>query len=197
MQEITERETELAAQVFSSGNLVQGQKEEDNLVQKEIVVSDLAKEEMSVEKLEAENTAMRASFTPLYTKIGQNFYEKTEGYEFAIAAAVKELAELDKKIHTNYLHILRLKGIRYCPNCERIVDDTTVFCGDCGTRIDPLEDVDEGSIRCSCCGAKNSSEKHFCIKCGQKLGEMIHCPHCGIQLPANARFCEECGTKII
>ena len=93
MQEITERETELAAQVFSSGNLVQGQKEEDNLVQKEIVVSDLAKEEMSVEKLEAENTAMRASFTPLYTKIGQNFYEKTEGYEFAITAAVKELAE--------------------------------------------------------------------------------------------------------
>lgn len=195
MQEITGKEAGLAVQEAALGDLAQ---EQNPAREQGAVGSDLAAgEEKSVGELEAENAEMRASFIPLYTKIGQNFYEKNEGYEFAIAETVKELAELDKKIHTNHLYILRLKGIRYCPNCERIVDDTTVFCGDCGTRIDPLEDVDEGSIRCSCCGAKNSKEKRFCIKCGQKLEEMIRCPHCGVKLPSDARFCEECGTKIL
>ena len=203
MQEITGKEAELSmtggecpAQDKGESKTAEcfAQEKGESLTAAECPAQD---ETVTIAALEAENADMKALFTPLYTKIGQNFYEKTEGYELVIATAVKELAELDEKIHKNYLHILRLKGIRYCPNCERIVDDATVFCGDCGTRIDPPEDVDEGSVRCVCCGAKNSRDKHFCIKCGQKLGETIRCPHCGIQLPADARFCEECGTKIV
>lgn len=152
--------------------------------------------------LEAENETLKSSFEPIYTEIGRNFYEKPEGYELVIAAAAEKLNEMNRKIHDNYLCTLRLKGIRYCPSCEAIVDDATVFCGDCGTRIDPVEAVDDESILCGCCGAKNDKKKSFCIKCGQKLvkpekGTVLHCPSCGMELPAGARFCEECGTKLV
>lgn len=154
-----------------------------------------------VAALEAENERLKASFEPLYTQIGRNFYEKPDGYELEITAAVQKLNEMNGRIHDNYLSTLRLRGIRYCPNCEKIVDDETVFCGDCGTRIDPPEEADEQSVLCGCCGAKNDREKHFCIKCGQRLGPQQavfrRCPSCGTQLPADARFCEECGTRII
>lgn len=151
--------------------------------------------------LEAENETLRESFEPVYTQIGRNFYEKPEGYELVIAAASEKLNEMNRRIHDNYLCTLRLKGIRYCPSCEAIVDDATVFCGDCGTRIDPVEAVDDESVLCGCCGAKNDRSKSFCIKCGQKLpaqkSEVLHCPSCGTELPADARFCEECGTRIV
>lgn len=152
-----------------------------------------------VAALEEENASLRASFEPLYMQIGKNFYEKPKGYELAITETVHKLAGMDDQIHRNYLRILRLKGIRYCPFCERIVDDVTVFCADCGTRIDPVEDVDESSTICPCCSAKNSRDNNFCIICGQKLKEQeeqIRCPNCGIHLPADARFCEECGAKL-
>ena len=149
--------------------------------------------------LEKENASLRASFEPLYAEIGRNFYEKPEGYELAITETVQKLVGMDDQIHRNYLRTLRLKGIRYCPFCERIVDSATVFCGDCGTRIDPVEHVDDNSLLCPCCSAKNSRENRFCTMCGQKLKgqeETVRCPNCGIQLPADARFCEECGTKL-
>lgn len=151
--------------------------------------------------LEAENEELKKSFAPLYTEIGRNFYEKPAGYELAITAAVEKLNKINDRIHDNYLAVLRLKGIHYCPNCENIVDDETVFCGDCGTRIDPVEEADDHTVLCGCCGALNDKNNHFCIKCGQGL-EMQRpvsrrCPSCGIQLPADARFCEECGTRLI
>ncbi len=151
--------------------------------------------------LEEESEKLKGSFGPLYTEIGRNFYEKPDGYELEIAAAVQKLNEMNGRIHENYLSTLRLKGIRYCPNCENIVDNETVFCGDCGTRIDPPEEADERSVLCGCCGAKNDKDKHFCIKCGQKLeaqkAVFLRCPSCGMSLPADARFCEECGTKLV
>ena len=98
--------------------------------------------------LEKENASLRASFEPLYAEIGRNFYEKPEGYELAITETVQKLVGMDDQIHRNYLRTLRLKGIRYCPFCERIVDSATIFCGDCGTRIDPVEDVDDNSLLC-------------------------------------------------
>ncbi len=151
--------------------------------------------------LEEESEKLKDSFGSLYTEIGRNFYEKPDGYELEIAAAVQKLNEMNGRIHENYLSTLRLKGIRYCPNCENIVDNETVFCGDCGTRIDPPEEADEQSVLCGCCGAKNDKDKHFCIKCGQKLvaqkAVFQRCPSCGMSLPADARFCEECGTKLV
>lgn len=153
-----------------------------------------------VAALETENEELKKSFTPLYTEIGRHFYEKEAGYELAITAAVEKLNGINDRIHDNYLATLRLKGIRYCPNCENIVDDETVFCGDCGTRIDPVGEADEQTVLCGCCGALNDKENHFCTKCGQRLEVQQtvskRCPSCGMQLPADARFCEECGTRL-
>lgn len=153
-----------------------------------------------VAELEAENESLKNSFEPLYTEIGRNFYEKQPGYELAITGAVEKLNQLNGRIHDNYLLTLRLRGIRYCPKCENIVDDDTVFCGECGTRIDPVGEVDEQSVLCGCCGAVNDRKNHFCIKCGQKLevpeDTFQRCPSCGTQLPMDAHFCEECGTKL-
>lgn len=153
-----------------------------------------------VAELEAENERLRASFEPLYTEIGRNFYEKQPGYELAITGAVEKLNQINGQIHDNYLSTLRLRGIRYCPECENIVDDETVFCGKCGTRIDPVGEVDGQSVLCGCCGAVNDRGNCFCIKCGQKLevpkDTFRICPSCGTQLPLDAHFCEECGAKL-
>ncbi len=148
-----------------------------------------------IEELEKENERLRASFDTYYIIIGKNYYEQTEGYEEAMNSAAKELAALEKQIDVNGKNILRLKGFRLCPNCEKIVEDNAVFCGECGTRMEPVPEPDEESLVCKLCGAKNPRGKKFCSICGQLLIE-ISCPECGTKLPVDALFCGECGTQL-
>ena len=156
-------------------------------------ISEQAREKIN--ELEKENENLRASFDTYYIIIGKNYYEQTPGYQDAMDSAVGELEALEKQIDVNGKNILRLKGFRLCPNCEKIVDDNAVFCGECGTRMEPVPEPDEESLVCKLCGAKNPRGKKFCSICGQSLIE-ISCPECGTKLPADALFCGECGTQL-
>lgn len=126
-----------------------------------------------IEALEKESKQIEEGFEAFYVVIGKNFYEKAEGCQAAIDEAVAKLDEGKEKIHQNYLQTLRLKGIKFCPNCETIIEDDSVFCGECGTRVEEVEQVDENSVLCGRCGAKNDKEKKFCGVCGQKLESIV------------------------
>lgn len=150
-------------------------------------MADLTAEAMQkIKELQEANSELTEALEPLYTLIGRNYYEKLENYEEEIARAVDRLDSMKQKIHENYLETLVLQGIRLCPNCESEVEQEAVFCGECGTRMEPVEEPDEESIICERCGAKNKKIKKFCIICGQRLdaitikleGGMI-CPSSG------------------
>lgn len=49
-------------------------------------------------------------------------------------------------------------------------------------------------MRCSKCGAENSSSKKFCGECGTQLTNL--CPRCRADNPAGKRFRGECGTAL-
>lgn len=123
--------------------------------------------------LQEANNVLTEAFEPLYTAIGRNYYEKPDGFEKEIAEAVEQLDSMKKQIHENYLETLALRGIRLCPNCGSEVEEGAIFCGECGTRMEPVEEADENSIICGRCGAKNDKHKKFCIICGQKLVDVI------------------------
>lgn len=44
---------------------------------------------------------------------------------------------------------------------------------------------------CAGCGAENSAQAHFCLKCGAEL--LAKCGNCKGELPSGARFCPACG----
>lgn len=119
--------------------------------------------------LEEENAQKKSEITPIYTQIGQLYYEKPEGYEEELTKKVKELDEKKERIHQNYLTCLELKGLCLCANCGSEVELDATFCGECGSRMKATEEPDENSKICGRCGAKNGKEKKFCTNCGQKL----------------------------
>lgn len=178
-----------------------------------------------IRELETDNRKLEACFEPLFMEIGRHYYEKSADYETGMQEAAAKLDALRQQVHVNEKNILRLKGFRLCPNCEAVVEDEAVFCGECGTRAVAVPEADEYSVICGRCGAKNKRERRFCGICGQKLEEKassaeqaqsgpasgepegmgipengqplaVICPHCGTRLPADAVFCGECGGKL-
>lgn len=53
----------------------------------------------------------------------------------------------------------------FCFNCGNKVEDNSVFCEHCGTK---LVDTPEGNI-CSVCGTQNDIKSEFCEECGNPL----------------------------
>ncbi|MDE7299303.1 MAG: zinc ribbon domain-containing protein [Lachnospiraceae bacterium] len=124
-----------------------------------------------IRELETDNRKLEACLEPLYMEIGRHYYEKTADYEAGMQEAAAKLDALRQQIHVNEKNILRLKGFRLCPNCECIVEEDAVFCGQCGTRAVAVPEADEDNVICERCGAKNKRDRKFCGICGQKLEE--------------------------
>lgn len=76
-----------------------------------------------------------------------------------------------------------------CPNCNKELEDGTLFCDECGTKIEAMPKMEAPSeaekkneaensapeaVFCSNCGTKTTTEFEFCPNCGAnvKTGEM-------------------------
>ena len=67
--------------------------------------------------------------------------------------------------------------MRRCPNCDALLNDKTVFCGNCGLKQEPL------------------NEK-ICSKCNKPMPiENNFCPHCGTSTTINSEVVEDTSTK--
>ena len=86
--------------------------------------------------------------------------------------------------------------MKECRNCKKQYDDSSMFCIECGSKLEPV--VVYASY-CPKCGAGQSADAIFCTNCGSKLVEEIKedkCPGCGRVAEEGTIFCPECGTKI-
>lgn len=113
---------------------------------------------------------------------------------------------------------------RQCPGCNENVAVNLAFCPKCGTDMNMPRTVkcvscgaqlQEGSLFCTICGAKQAAEEKHCSKCGRVLkpddvfcpgcGEKndneqaepqkLICPDCGRELEPDSKFCSKCGHK--
>lgn len=97
-----------------------------------------------------------------------------------------------------------------CPNCNNEIEEGSVFCSECGSKIVKKEEV----VFCGECGKKLTKGSSFCTECGAKVGteqkvvkeskktstkkkiDEFKCSKCGIELTKDSSFCTECGTKV-
>lgn len=84
--------------------------------------------------------------------------------------------------------------MKTCNICGAILEDGSLFCGECGSKqqvapttqtkcISCGNELEPGAKFCANCGAKQEEKKKFCAKCGAKLSP-------------EAKFCMECGTTV-
>lgn len=67
--------------------------------------------------------------------------------------------------------------MRRCPNCDALLRDQTVYCGNCGLK------------------QEKTNEKK-CNKCGNSIPlDSNFCPHCGISTTINSEVVEDTSTK--
>ena len=79
-----------------------------------------------------------------------------------------------------------------CPKCGFQNPQTTKFCGNCGTSLQPAT----GGVTCPKCGTPNAAGAKFCSNCGTKLQESVKCSKCGTESPSGTKFCPNCGNKL-
>lgn len=72
-----------------------------------------------------------------------------------------------------------------CFKCGENIPDDSVFCPDCGTRLD-------GKVKCKNCGYFNDKELEICARCGARVDGKEYCKNCGAVVDGN--FCAQCGV---
>ena len=73
-----------------------------------------------------------------------------------------------------------------CPKCKEIVEDNSLKCKKCGTRVASV---------CKKCGAVNPINAVECINCHEQLLKI--CTECGSANLPNSKFCRKCGVEFI
>jgi len=98
--------------------------------------------------------------------------------------------------------------VKKCTQCEALIEDDAVFCGECGARQDiaspAAPEVAAPAGKCRTCNAEIAPGSAFCPECGAKQespepdaasAAKVVCASCGASLSAEAAFCPECGAK--
>ena len=105
-----------------------------------------------------------------------------------------------------------------CSNCGAEIDDETVFCMNCGMKVEAVSSLQQTPFvpnRCPKCNAEINPNHAFCAVCGSKIGEFEDddelktiaisrskpepagfCPNCKCEITENSAFCMNCGTKL-
>ena len=79
-----------------------------------------------------------------------------------------------------------------CPNCGSQNTQGTKFCGNCGTKLGPIN-----KLKCPNCGMEMAATMKFCGNCGaQLIPEKIECPKCKTENLSTSKFCSNCGNKL-
>lgn len=109
-----------------------------------------------------------------YTNLGREYYD-LKGRE-----ALPELQELiemitksSQRIEELHKSISTIENIKTCPVCGQALNDGTLFCSGCGTKISQPEDSNSDIQKietkpCINCGCEISTDAVFCTKCGIK-----------------------------
>lgn len=117
-----------------------------------------------------------------YMQIGKEYVQK---YGEEPAEEFKELVDLlkesESKIKEYQENIKVLKGVTNCPECGAEVQNESLFCPKCGTKMPQVEVVAEEAEEteeavpkfCSKCGAAISAGSRFCVSCGNPVETIV------------------------
>lgn len=129
----------------------------------------------------ADITGMKSQIADEQKKI-EKYYQNLGKlyYDLKRDEPLPELQELVAMIKSSYYKIDEIdkaikviENTKTCPVCGTPLDDDTIFCVGCGTRIENQNaPVQNNAV----------PESKFCISCGSKI-------------PGAAAFCTKCGAK--
>ena len=95
-------------------------------------------------KLNAKINRLEVDIEEIQYKIGKLYYERyfdDENCEFG--TYIQKINEIADEIHACEEKLLNRKGLRTCPICNAQIPIDDVFCGKCGSRLEPLCDDSE------------------------------------------------------
>lgn len=94
---------------------------------------------------------------------------------------------------------------KYCQHCGAEVQDSSVFCENCGKNLTEAVVTEsrqplKGEKRCKTCGEIHDKKLKFCPNCGVNsrqfmAAKLTNCKGCGHSIAANAVKCPSCGKK--
>jgi predicted RNA-binding Zn-ribbon protein involved in translation (DUF1610 family) len=83
-----------------------------------------------------------------------------------------------------------------CPKCGFQNPQTSKFCNNCGTTMQPAAQAQAAAVKCPKCGTENPTTAKFCVNCGNAMQTTVKCPKCATEVPAGTKFCPNCGAKM-
>ncbi len=139
-------------------------------------VSDKAQNVAAQTKLKAQITAEENKLKGLYMDLGKACYENPEDESIEV---YKDSITAVKGVIAGYQSDLAaLKGQKICPNCGAIIPKNALFCGQCGTKCEVVEEAEPDEAEevkhvkvCPVCQAEVTDDMAFCEVCGAKLDD--------------------------
>lgn len=133
------------------------------------------KEMADIAKINSLISAEEKKMESIYLEIGKIYADNhAEDCEEIFKDSI-QMIDVCKQNVENYANQIRMiKGVKNCPKCGAEVQNSSIFCGICGSELPKsLEPVEVNPMQ---------EVKRFCA-------------NCGVELEVGAMFCGECGTK--
>ena len=140
-------------------------------------VSNKTKSMVEVTNLNGQLKNCEDSLREYYREIGKAYYEKTkDAPEEDMIPFFNKVKEAEEAIDHLEASIRRAKGTKICQNCKTEVSLDTVFCPNCGSKVDdvPVDNTVTEAVlgkKCAKCGADMKPGAAFCVSCGAKVEE--------------------------
>lgn len=172
----------------------------------------------NVTKYKANISALENKVRDAFTLIGKQYFQDHQNDpEAEQIDKINEVAAYLKEIEEWKFKIQQEKGVVVCQQCGAEVNMESVFCNNCGAKVEKPKPpvVQENTVICPNCGSQVAEGSAFCTSCGNKMEapqqaeetdpetaapeeekqEKV-CPQCGSRLSDDAKFCVNCGCKI-
>lgn len=130
----------------------------------------------SIEEAESMIAVEEEKKQAIYLDLGKQYFVRhSSDCDPELKPLVDELVACSGKIAELDQRILALKGPT-CPNCGMPVNEDSIFCCSCGTRLKGEEPAVDQPAEAS---------------------DTVICPQCGSEMKNDMRFCTACGTPLI
>ena len=159
-----------------------------------------------ITRLNGQKTEIEKQIEEHYLQIGKLYFElHSKEPETAFLELVAFVQEGQVQIRRLEEQIQQIKRTTRCLNCGAELQQGTVFCPICGTKVveNQIQRPQEIQKVCLNCGNVMREEAVFCSNCGAKATEETMsepkvrvCPQCGCVVTEDDLFCANCGAKI-
>lgn len=130
-----------------------------------------AKDMTDVARLNSLLTEEQTKIEATFNQLGKAYYGKhEENIPEPLGGLCVSILESEKKIAYYNEEIKKIKGAINCSECGAINPNNSVYCINCGARMNPEDEAKPAVQRfCTNCGTGIEQGAAFCFSCGQKI----------------------------